>query len=151
LLLRLPGQWNICVLQRLVENRRRGVGDKKALFLLTRDVHYCSKTLKADDEVRRHPIVGDADAMSWIETLHALAFVLLNLSFTKTRSTSPFNHFLSPPAAHTDDAVRRLRRSRSLIHTPAAAWLSAPAHPCKTINAFWNDGTTTRHKTPSTE
>jgi hypothetical protein len=36
------------------------------------------KTLKADDEVRRLPVVGAADAMTWIETLHAIAFVLLN-------------------------------------------------------------------------
>jgi hypothetical protein len=36
------------------------------------------KTLKTNDEVRRHPAVGDADAMTWIETLHDIAFVLLN-------------------------------------------------------------------------
>jgi len=30
----------------------------------------------------------------------------------------------------------------TVAYTPAAAWLSAPAHPCTTINAFWNDGNT---------
>src|SRR5215472_1462135 len=49
-----------------------------------------------------------------------------------------FNHFLMPPAARSDDATLRLRRSQSPVRAPAAASLSAPAHPCTKINVFWN-------------
>src|SRR5262245_39062652 len=75
---RLPCQWNICLLQRLVENSRRRVCDKKAPFLRSCHIHKCLKTLKADDEFRRHSVVSDADAMAWIESLHAVALVFLN-------------------------------------------------------------------------
>src|SRR6266540_1849706 len=51
-----------------------------------------------------------------------------------------FNHFLRPPAARSDDAILRLRRSQSPVRTPAPASLSAPAHPYTKINASWNRG-----------
>jgi hypothetical protein len=50
-----------------------------------------------------------------------------------------FNHFLRPPAAHSDDATRRLRRFRSLLPYPAAAWLSARARPSRALNGFGFD------------
>ena len=51
-----------------------------------------------------------------------------------------FNHFLRPPAARSDDATLRLRRSQSPVRTPVVASLSAPAHPYTKINVFWNHG-----------
>jgi hypothetical protein len=63
-----------------------------------------------------------------------------NLSFVKTRSACIFNEFLKPPAARSDDAILRLQRSRSLIHTLVVAWLSVPAHPWRATNVFGNDG-----------
>jgi hypothetical protein len=62
-----------------------------------------------------------------------------------------FNDFLRPPAARSDDATLRLRRSQSPVRTPVVALLSAPAHPYIKINVPWNRGTTTRYKTHSTE
>src|SRR5262245_63461411 len=56
-----------------------------------------------------------------------------------------FNYFLRPPAARSDDAILRLRRSQSPVRTPVVASLSAPAHPYIKINVFWKRGTTTRH------
>src|SRR5215467_6985002 len=43
-----------------------------------------------------------------------------------------------PPAARSDDAILRLRRSQSQVRTPVVASLSAPAHPYIKINVFWN-------------
>jgi hypothetical protein len=62
-----------------------------------------------------------------------------------------FNNFIKLLAARTGNAVRRLRRSRLLFPNSAVVLLSAPAHPSRAINGFAIDGTTTRHKTYSTE
>src|SRR5215831_4807922 len=68
---------------------------------------------------------------------------------TRWRSSCPspkpypaciFNHFLRPPAARSDDATLRLRRSQSPVRTPVVASLSAPAHPYTKINVSWNSG-----------
>src|SRR5262245_64237730 len=48
-----------------------------------------------------------------------------------------FNYFLRPPAARSDDAILRLRRSQSPVRTPVVASLSAPAHPYTKVTRFW--------------
>src|SRR5215471_19283828 len=60
-----------------------------------------------------------------------------------------FNHFLRPPAARSDGATLRLRRSQTSVRTTAPASLSAPAHPYTKINAFWNGGRQERNALPS--
>src|SRR5262249_4088300 len=81
----------------------------------------------------------------------ALSSSLAGLSFRKEVGSLPcpspkpypaciFNHFLRPPAARSDDATLRLRRSQSPVRTPVVASLSAPAHPYTKINVSWNSG-----------
>jgi hypothetical protein len=50
-----------------------------------------------------------------------------------------FNDFIKLPDARTDDAIRRLRRFRSPLPNPAAAWLSARARPSRALNGFGSD------------
>ena len=47
-----------------------------------------------------------------------------------------FNNFIKLLAARSGDVVRRLQRSRLPLPNPAAASLSAPAHPYTKINVF---------------
>src|SRR5262245_11719844 len=82
-------------------------------------------------------------------TLAALAARVTPCHSPKLYPASIFNHFFRPPAAHSDDATLRLRRSQSPVRTLVVASLSAPAHPYIKINVFWKRGTTTRHKTHS--
>jgi len=51
-----------------------------------------------------------------------------------------FNHFLRPPAAHSDDVTLRHRPSQSPVRTSVIASLSAPARPYTKINVLWNRG-----------
>src|SRR5262245_43705299 len=51
-----------------------------------------------------------------------------------------FNYFLRPPAARSDDAILRFRRSQSPVRTPVVASFSAPAHPYIRIHVFWKRG-----------
>jgi len=69
----------------------------------------------------------------------------------KVRLLRIFNDFIKLPDARTHDAIRRLRRFRSPLPNPAAAWLSARARPSRALNGFGFDDTTTRHKTYSLE
>src|SRR5262245_4651764 len=56
----------------------------------------------------------------------------------KLRLACIFNNFIKLLAARSGDVVRRLPRSRLPLPNPAAASLSAPAHPYTKINVFWN-------------
>jgi hypothetical protein len=47
-----------------------------------------------------------------------------------------FNNFIKLLAARIDDAVHRLRRSRSPLQPPAAALPLVPEHPWQAINEF---------------
>src|SRR5262245_5559036 len=67
----------------------------------------------------------------------------------KLRLACIFNNFIKLLAARSGDVVRRLPRSRLPLPNPAAASLSAPAHPYTKINVFWNGDTTTKHIMPS--
>jgi len=69
----------------------------------------------------------------------------------KLRLACIFNNFIKLLAARSGEVARRLRRSQLRLPNPAAASLSAKAHPLLAINAYVIDGTTTRHKTYSTE
>ena len=54
----------------------------------------------------------------------------------KVRLLCIFNDFINLPDARTGDAIRRLRRFRSPLPNPAAAWLSARARPSRALNGW---------------
>ena len=62
----------------------------------------------------------------------------MTCALPKLRLACIFNNFIKLPAARSGDVVRRLPRSRLPLPNPAAASLSAPAHPYTKINVFWN-------------
>src|SRR5262245_53147947 len=64
LLLRLRGQGYLGFLQGTIEGGLRGFCDQEALLLLVPDERLHLITLEADDEIRRLPVLGHADAVA---------------------------------------------------------------------------------------